>query len=826
MHYSNFSVPSIGKTVAFSTLFYTLTVNAQYRFEDSLNSKIPGLLKGDTQYFEIVKQALQSKSQNTQAHQYHLYADDFHLQDSTFFEFHLELNLNTSSQNQFRFGFLQDDQKQRYFVLGNSRDQLQYVSPEKDTLLGNQNDYNKSKTVVTVQLFHFPSYTKIRLFHSQSSQPLTFVINTPQQSPTKGFFWQILQNGKGAIGTHRISLLKFGPVPWTNISPSVISTTKISDRELLVVFSENIIAPHAHSIWIHGIPCDSIRMSPLLPNRLTIINPNPFSDTIQVQLKNIQNRYYVSMDTLIQIGSISTPTPQYGDVRFSEFFFDPLPHYGRLKPITYIEIQKRTKTNINLSKCVLKLNQKSHVLPAKILDSQEFILLSPDSGAFPGTTTIQVPLNFLVSKNTLCLYNSENLLLDSIEISSKNYHPLFSDGGVSVETPSRETHPFTPRYLWFSNSDLGGTPGKSNHPLPIGTPQKSHPITALVLDRNTLHIEFNENLKPHQWIYIEDSKRIDSWFFDQNLYHTLMFPTEDSLVKIQYINRKTEPVNALIPVFKKGSPNIEITEILFESVHGNDFIEIYNCGTVSIATEDLDLLQYDENEFIQKVIPLHTARKKWIHPKEHVVITPNDLSILQCYDSVIPHHVLEISVFPNLPSKGGILEVVHHLAGRLDRAPFHRGMHTQTDFHGKSIEKKMYGLLSRYPENWMSHLGLQTLASPTWGKSISYLEPNEKVIRIEHRQIMMHRPQDAIPLHFHFPMDAYYLSAYLFDTWGNPIGYIFNALQMPQKGTLPILWNNLPRISQEGNYIIKFEARHPRSQKVFYQTERITVLNE
>jgi hypothetical protein len=183
-------------------------------------------------------------------------------------------------------------------------------------------------------------------------------------------------------------------------------------------------------------------------------------------------------------------------------------------------------------------------------------------------------------------------------------------------------------------------------------------------------------------------------------------------------------------------------------------------------------------------------------------------------------------MFPNLSTEGGYVEIVHHLYGRLDKAPFYRDMHTQTNALHKSLEKRALRLPSSYKKNWATCMDIQAIASPSIGKIHTSNTPKTPMIQIQNRRWFLNNTENKLTSNFNFPSEGYYLYISLFDSWGNPLGIIINGLQMPQSGEFPLLLEDFPKVIKTGNYVLKFDAYHLESQHHVRQIERISFLYE
>jgi hypothetical protein len=97
------------RLIALTLFTLSHSVHAQCTFSDSLNKEIPNFIKGNVNQFRIHNEALQSQSLELTAHSYELSLPCTESPDSLLWEFQLELNINTSTNNRFCFGIRQAD---------------------------------------------------------------------------------------------------------------------------------------------------------------------------------------------------------------------------------------------------------------------------------------------------------------------------------------------------------------------------------------------------------------------------------------------------------------------------------------------------------------------------------------------------------------------------------------------------------------------------------------------------------------------------------------------------------------------------------------------
>jgi len=798
-------------------------VHAQCTFSDSLNKEIPNFIKGNVNQFRIHNEALQSQSLELTAHSYELSLPCTESPDSLLWEFQLELNINTSTNNRFCFGIRQADSSECVFQIGNSKDQLQFIGRTIDTLLGPEQTFNHNKSQLWIQLKKLHNTLQLNLY-SWPPQPADRYEITLPDIETTDFFWRIFQNGKTAIGSHRISQLKLVPYP-IRTEPFKIKRIHIIRNGLLEIQAnqpiELGIVPqieinHQNTIKIdYGINYHTL-----------LVEYNPIdSDSLHIIITQFLSFYQQNIDTLISIKSHFPKKAQYGDLRFSEVMYDAVPSYGNLPETEYIELHNRKSKWLDLSDLILEVNQKTYPLRDFLPDSTSFMILSPACKEFPNIKCLDIPFNLLNSENTISLKNNSGRLLDSVLLHNKLQDPLFYGGGVSLEAPLNGA-PLANSHEWYSHKNQSGSPGKAPIIAPRAVPKSySPPVTALY-QAPYIYFEFAELPQPEQWIYVYCQNKKDSFYYARDPSIGVRVASKSDSCSLSFINRFEEKTNLKIPLYKLNYSPLEITEIHFEADHGADFIEIYNPGKFALSLADIDLLIYDASDKIKHITPCFSAAKNWILPGEFLVFTDNPNYWINQIDSCIPTNILRLSMFPNLSTEGGYIEIVHHLYGRIDKAPFHRNMHTQINALYKSLEKRSAGLPSAYSQSWSSCININAIASPSIGKTPARSAVTTPMVQLPKRRWLLNSPENQLLLYFNFPSEGYYLYISLFDSWGNPLGMIINGLQMPLSGTYPLLLEDFPSIIKSGNYILKFEAFHFGAQHQLRQIERISFLYE
>lgn len=795
------------------------SVQSQWLYSDSLNSQMPDFFQGDLSLFSIKNAALQSQSNNTNPHSYELRVPFKTPVDSILWEFNLELNLNTSSSNRFCFGYTQTNGSEAFFQIGNIKDQMQFIQFPKDTLLGAEKIFDQSKNQYHIQLIKNTSHLLLKLFPKIPDTPFCYKIEI-NPSSINGLFWRIFQNGKTAIGTHCISQFKVCALPITAQPLKLTNARVINSQNIQLQFNQAIEIPLLKAVSIFEYAPSTIYYNTDY-QQLNVEFDSPQNDSVFISLRKIKSFYNNYLDTQFWLPVSYPKNPKYGDLRFSEVHYDAIPSYGTLPETEYIELHKTSKTNINLKGTELIINSKSYIFPEYIWDTLDYLILSPTCRDFGSIPCINIPFNLLNAENSLTLYSPNQGLLDSITLHYQQQNPVYYSGGVSLEAP-KELSAFSNASAWYSNGNHAGTPGSPPQMLQRSHPRNPPLLTSAVFIKPFIHIELSEHLKPAQWIYILNNHTKDSIYYRSG--YTLTFNGLNSTdsCTLMFYDRHQNLKQLTCPVFTPGYSPLEITEIWFEASENSDFIEIFNSGNHAIAMNDLDVLIYDISNRLEVIVPCFTSPRKWLMPGEFFVFIQNPYALISHIDSVNPNQIIALSAFPNLKSEGGSIEIVHHIYGRLDRAPFNRDMHTQTATTQKSLEKKALGLSSNNSQNWMSHLSLNQSCSPSFGIYSSVRPPTKKFIQLDRRIWNINGLEPQLNLSFSFPNDGYYVNIYLFDAWGNPLGPIHTGLQMPQTGVYPLLLEEFPRIYQSGNYVLKFEALHLRDQQRITQTERIS----
>ena len=795
------------------------SLQSQCIYNDSLNAQIPTYFQGDLTLFGIKNAALQSQSTNTNPHSYELRVPFKTPVDSILWEFNLELNLNTSSSNRFCFGYTLTNGSEAYFQIGNTKDQMQFIQLPKDTLLGAEKIFDQTKNHYQVQLIKNTSHLILKLFPTIPDTPYCYKIKI---NPTQlsGLFWRIFQNGKTAVGTHRISQFKVCTLPLTYQPPQLVQAQIINSEQIRLQFNQAIEIPDLTNISIFEQAPSTINYHNDY-QQLEVVFNQPLNDSAFISLRNIKSRKNQYLDTQFWIPIDYPKNPTYGDLRFSEVQYDAVPSYGNLPETEYIELHKTSKSDINLKGTEITINSNKFLFPEYVWDSLDYIILSPTCRDFDSIPCINFPFNLLTAENTLTLYSPNQGLLDSITLHYEQQNPVYYSGGVSLEAPE-SLSAFSNASEWYSNGYQGGTPGSPPHMLQRSRPRNTPLLAGSVFIKPFIYIELTETLKPQQWIYIVHDQIKDSTFYTSGQLLTFNGLKFTDSCALHFYDRHQNLKTLQCPLFTLGYSPIEITEIWFEATENSDFIEVYNSGKHAISLNDLDILIYDLSNQLQVIVPCFTSPRKWLMPGEFFVFIQNPHYIISQIDSVNPNQIMALSTYPNLKSEGGSVEIVHHLYGRLDKAPFNRDMHSQTVTTQRSLEKKALGLSSNNSQNWMSHLSLNQPSSPSFGTYASARPPSKKFIELDRRIWIINGLEPQLNLSFKFPNNGYYLNIYLFDAWGNPLGPIHTGLQIPQTGVYRLLLEEFPRIYQSGNYVLKFEALHIGDQQRITQTERIS----
>ena len=766
---------------------------------------------------------MQSNSPELQNHSYSLKIPCSCLPDSFIWEFTVELNLNTSTNNRFCFGLSLEDSSETYFQIGNSQDQLQFIQNGIDTLLGLPDEFNHSSTKTHIIITKTKKTLELSLFILGSEQPKNHVITLPNNR-TIACFWRIFQFGKNAIGSHRISNLNLTPLFHKYPKPEIIGTQIIDKTSLLLKANQPLRVQDSIPIYINGLPSDRVDYFQDF-NTLLIAYPEFNNDSIRIKTNRLRSFYRNSIDSQFTLPLNFPVYPEYGDLRFSEVLFDATPSYGFLPETEFIEIENRNRKNLNLNLLNIAINQKEYQLQGVIPDSIQYAIISPKCSDYPSATCFEIPYNLINEENKITLKTQLGLLLDSLYVNKHMHDPLFSDGGISLTTGNNKP-PFMPYWSWFSHENLGGNPGQKDETKNRAKPAHNFPKIQATHYQGQINFTLLEPIQPEQWIYITTNKQMDSIYyhkgFDFYLHSTIK---SDSCILV-YKNRFKETVKLALPIFKVDFSALKITEIHFEAPENADFIEIHNIGNNAVLIEDLDLLIFDSDDKIKHVIPCSSSKNKWFMPGEHIAFTKNPYYWLNVIDSAVPPNIISLNMFPNLSVSGGYVEIVHHIYGRLDKAPFNRDMHTQNNSLHKSLVKRSEQLPSGYTHNWMTSLELFRVASPGIGTQENKIFHSDNAMKVERRIWFLNGTESTLNLEFNFKQEGYYVYVSLFDSNGSFIRMLIDGIQMPHKAIFPLLLEDFPPILHQGNYVLKFEAFHINSQDRLRQLERISFIYE
>lgn len=805
------------------TVILPLNAFSQCKFQDKLNEKIPNFIEGDLVKFRINEQALQSNSLETQNHAYSLSIPCSCLPDSFIWEFSLELNLNTSSNNQFCFGFTFDDSTESYFQIGNSQDQLKFIQVGLDTFLGSPNDYNQSSSQSHIILAKKAENLEISIFISETKRFINHFITLPENQITN-CFWRISQNGKNAVGSHRISKLNLTAFKDIHAKLKINEIQFLDAKTILLNANQPLRIPDTVVLSINGIKPYLMDYQQDL-NTILIEYSSVNQDEIHFKTKGLSSYYGTTLDSQFTVKLNLPKEPIYGDLRISEVLFDALPSYGFLPETEFIEIENLQQKQLNLQSLYLQINNKEYQVKGVLPDSIKFAIISPKCAEYPGVLCFEIPFNLMNSENTIVIKTLLGIPLDSLFLTTKMQDPLFAEGGVSLVN-DKDEGPFPPIWSWHSHENKGGSPGQAGIPIQRAQFSKSFTKIQASIVNTSIHFTLLEGIKPDQWVYIKINNKLDSVYYLKGNEFSFKWHTLSDSCTLIFTNRFNRSNEITLPLIKHEFSNLQISEIHFEAPENGDFVELYNAGSKAVRMEDLDILIFDSDDKIKHIIPCSGSEKKWFFPNEYIAFTNNPYYWLREIDSTVPPNIISLNMFPNLSVSGGYIEIVHHLYGRIDKAPFNRDMHTHSNANHKSLVKRSPQLPSYYPSNWMSSLDLFRAASPSLGKTTNYNIHNQNTFSIERRKWLLNSNENELKLTFNFKNEGYYVYVSLFDSHGKFIKSLLEGFQMPKKATYPILLEDLPTLIIPGNYVLKFEAFHINSQDRLRQLERISFIYE
>ena len=842
---------SIGKAepikIIFTLIFSFLLrdIYCQTYFNDSFLTPFwPGNVSGDTSKFTRGNSRLTSNSTNLSKHSFGL---QFLSNQSNAFELEATINcdINLSSSNFIDLGFRDSLQKTTFIRLGNTQDQFQLFLQDSLCFVGVEKEFNVSNIKLNFKMIVTNQNLKIIQLNLLDKTKKEYILPL-NRAPLQCFqgFIQITQYGSSAIGKHSLTNIYLGPFRIDTIPPKIKSIKQIKNTTIEISFSEPIRKLKSYHLESNQIPIDSIFMNNdstmlylMLQNKL-----HQSFDSLDLFIKEITD---LSGNKSINLNGICqylyVDTPEYGDIILTEIMVKPYPTLGQLPEKKYIEIHNTTNQYFNAN-CLILTDQYSQCfLPNYIIKPKEYLAIG-----YKGDTSDFKFTNFL-GVNSFPSFNQEE---DYVILKTKRNKILFQtyykenlmnidhrNGGYSLEKID-VIHGTQECENWYTNSNIGGSPGKSNDQTAIYVPQKLKIIEAYH-SADSIYIRVNKTLNPNAKFAAYCNGIEMKLSLKQNEILTgklsllLVNLPKLTIENILESDSLITTVGNIISSYKYSynHTRIDFNEILFHNFSGNpDYIEFVNNDTSALFLDQFVLNIYHENGLgIKQQFPLKNTNRWLLMPSEYMCFTSEKSKILDQFPNSNKHLIIEKSGFPNFMSESGELGIIHLNARptEVSQLNYNSKMHSEfySETSGISLEKLNEILPSCEINSWNSATQTSNYGTPGIENSMKIHLTNFKLNN--HFSIRKNtlNGNELLILDYSFNKPGYILNASIYNKNGFLLSNCIQNLRISNEGFVSILPYFHFQMLPPENYILKLEAFLPNAD-LCKQVIRFTVLNK
>lgn len=535
--------------------------------------------------------------------------------------------------------------------------------------------------------------------------------------------------------------------------PSIDSLMVTSDSSLQISFSEAILPSSAFDLKKYMVDSDigNPYSAELLSDSIVILSfRKKFTNKIthRLSIHGIEDISTNQLDSYSASFTYLAPHMlRFGDVLITEIMADPTPGLD-LPEYEYLEIYNPTDHSFNLNLLKLIVGKDTVVIPERIIDPKQYIILCQHSAVEHFENygqTLKIP-NWPSLNNrgeNISLYNAEDGLIFSIEYSNAWYRSIEKDdGGWSLEMIDTDFH-CKDRENWIASIDpSGGTPGRENASINQLADFSAPDIARIIANSDSsIFVYINEKVEPQEisisnisinpLLEIEKARlaspilnRIDIIFnapiIAKVRYELTIKNIEDCAGNIQ----KGTSSYFVLPE-RADSLDLLINEILFDPrPEGVDFVELYNQSDKFI---DLKTIQVGNEDF--KTI---TNDHFIIGPKQFLAITEDPEILNNQYPGLNTKSVWKVDALPPFNNDEGNVILRDEDGKTIDFFSYSGDFHSSflQDIEGVSLERISFAGPSNSASNWQSAASTANFATPGKMNSqyLASLTESEEVI--------------------------------------------------------------------------------------------------
>lgn len=566
-------------------------------------------------------------------------------------------------------------------------------------------------------------------------------------------------------------------------------------------------------------------------------NAFPVNQNLELYIDGVEDLFgNITRDTL----SFLRFEAQEGQIIITELMPDPTPVVGippnALPEREYLEIYNNSGLAINLENWVLELGSTQEVLPAYVLDTGKYVVITKDEGVseFPrGTPLLGIDMSSTALTNTgttVALYSPEGFLVNAVGYSEDWYDdPNKENGGWSLEMVDI-TSLCVDKENWKASEDpLGGTPGKVNSLAGFYLDTIAPKLERIALRGDSsiavIYSEAVDELAILNSNYsINPLLMIDSLFFENITNNTVRILFEEEIQEGVVYSLKINDLpsdcsgNFLvadslffgIPT-KPSDGEVLINEILFNPyLEGSDFVELYNNSNSIFDLNKLYLGNWNAiGEIVENATPVLSESFLFM-PHEYLALT-TDPSSLEFYRLKNPSAIVKVDDLPSMSDKEGSLAVVtSDLSVVCDYFIYDESMHGPLleDNEGVSLERVSQSSATQNSDNWQSAASVAGFATPGYENSMAYTPISKGTVTIDPKVFSPNQDgyHDVVNINYSFENMGNVVSVSVWNSGGQKLKELHNNVSVGQEGFFS--WDGTDEDGQllnSGIYIIVLE---------------------
>ena len=502
-------------------------------------------------------------------------------------------------------------------------------------------------------------------------------------------------------------------------APQITKLTLVDDKNIEIVFSENITEPSVNAIVNYSIS-PSLNIEAVIAKTETtyILQTSGLATgklyTIKISgITDCSNNLLTAFEQVIGIGKI----PSLHQLIITELMLDPSPPVN-LPESEYIEIYNPTNFLVSLKDLTVSINGKVMTVSDHIISPQSYKVLVPNTAknAFTNAIGMSNWQSLLNTGGQLLIQNQREAIIFELTYDKTWYRDLErSEGGFSLEMLDTN-FPCAESNNWaVTQNSLGGTPGVKNS-VSIDLQDNFPPalVKAEIIDNHTIKLLFSEKILKSSAIVvkvtIEPFVEVEQITFDYRFPKEISLGLATALEPKQVYNIEVQNVqdcstNTMVVAqaaelvlpsgVEKG--DVLLTEILFNPpVGGVDFVELYN-----VWDKYLDLKGWSIGNGEQKKV---LSEEHLIFPPRTFLVLTENISLLkQQYPSYATDNWYTMDL-PSFPDDAGEVILYDSLGEMLDLFAYDAAFHLAflDDVSGISLERIAISEATNNAENWLS----------------------------------------------------------------------------------------------------------------------------